>query len=143
MTDLVRIEPGKLAEQRRAMRSLAMSIREGVHPDAVRDWLVAVWQGRDPLTGEAVGLKDRAAALQMLVDRGWGQAAQHVVVEGQIRNELVMGAPRAARPQLTLEQINERRTALRRLGVQPKMLEASAVEHPSKITDREDAGDST
>lgn len=124
---------GILAEQRKALRSLAMSIREGVHPDSVRDWLVEVWKGRDPLTGEAVDLKNRAAALQMLLDRGWGQAAQHVIVEGEIRNELVMSTPRSARPQLTLEQINQRRAALRELGVQAKVIEATAVEtKPSK-----------
>ena len=127
---------GTSREQRKALRSLAMSIREGVHPDKIRDWLIEVWQGRDPLTGEAVDLKNRAAALQMLLDRGWGQAAQHVVIEGEIRNEVIQIAPQRARPNMTLEQINERRAQLRALGIKPKIIDAE-----SQPTKQLEAGD--
>jgi hypothetical protein len=130
------IHTGSNSEQRRALRSLAMSIREGVHPDQIRDWLVEIWRGRDPLTGEAVELKNRAAALQMLLDRGWGQAAQHVVIEGEIRNEVIQIAPKDARPAMTLEEINQRRRALREAGVVPKMIDVESA--PTKNADDTD-----
>ncbi len=119
---------GPVAASRGALRSLAMSIREGVHPDEIRDWLVTVWRGKDPLTGEAVDMKNRAAALQMLLDRGWGQAAQHVIVEGEIRTEQIADAPNAARVPMTLEQINARRAELRGMGVRAKVIDAEAHE---------------
>lgn len=119
--------PKTTLEMRRVQKSLAMSIRDGVHPDTIRDWLVSVWMGRDPLTGEAVDLKNRAAALQMLLDRGWGQAAQHVVIEGEIRNEVIQITPRDARPTYSLDEINARRAALRAAGVVPKVIDVNAT----------------
>lgn len=101
------------ADVRKAARSLAMSIRDGLHPDEARDWLLAVWRGKDPLTGEVVPIEVRERALKALMDRGWGQAAQMLVVEGQITNEIIATTETAARPVLTLEQINTRRAALR------------------------------
>lgn len=101
------------AEQRKAARSLAMAVRDGVRPDDVVKWLVEVWQGKDPLTGEVVPLEARERALKMLLDRGWGQAAQMLVVEGQVTNEVLATAPSSTRLPLTLDEINARRAALR------------------------------
>lgn len=101
------------ADVRKAARSLAMAIRDGVHPDEIKEWLVAVWRGKDPLTGEVVPLDARERALKILMDRGWGQAAQMLVVEAEVRTEIIAGTPELERPILTLEQINARRAALR------------------------------
>jgi hypothetical protein len=103
-------------ESRKAARSLAMAIRDGVKPEAVRDWLVGIWQtGKDPISGELVDMRHRMHALQMLTDRGWGQAAQMVVLEGTIKHEAALDAPPDERPRMTLAQIEERRRALRQL----------------------------
>lgn len=101
------------AETRKAARSLAMSIRDGLHPDEAREWLLAVWRGKDPLTGEVVPLDARERALKILLDRGWGQAAQMLVVEGEVRNEIIAAAPPIERRPMTLAEINARRAALR------------------------------
>lgn len=100
-------------ELRKANKSLAMSIRDGLHPDKVRDWLVSVWEGKDPLTGEIVPLEARERALKILLDRGYGQAAQMLVVEGHVTNEQIANAPPPDRAPMTLEEINARRAALR------------------------------
>lgn len=100
-------------ETRKAAKSLAMSIRDGLHPDEVREWLLSVWRGKDPLTGEVVPLEARERALKLLLDRGWGQAAQMLVVEGQVTNEIIAAAPLATRTPMTLDEINARRAALR------------------------------
>lgn len=118
---------GSNRETRKALKNLALSIREGCHPDEIRDWLIAVWKGKDPLTGEKVDLKNRAAALQMLLDRGWGQAAQHVIVEGELRTEMIANEPRKQRKPMSLEQINARRAELRALGITAKQ-QAEAID---------------
>lgn len=100
-------------EIRKANKSLAMSIRDGLHPDEVRDWLLSVWRGKDPLTGEVVPLEARERALKILLDRGHGQAAQMLVVEGHVTSEQIAALPPPDREPMTLEQINARRAALR------------------------------
>lgn len=100
-------------ETRKAARSLAMAVRDGVKPDEVVAWLVQVWQGRDPLTNEIVPLESRERALKLLLDRGWGQAAQMLVVEGEVRQEITAATPAPDRPTMTLDEINARRAALR------------------------------
>lgn len=124
-------------ETKRALKNLALSIREGVHPDEIRDWLVKVWRGIDPQTGVPVELKNRAAALQMLLDRGWGQAAQHVIVEGEIRTEMIASEP-SKRKQMTLEEINARRAELRAARVQPAIIDAHSTEHKQLPSGDED-----
>lgn len=118
---------GVSSATRRALKSLAMSIREGVAPDQIRDWLIQIWMGRDPLTGEAVSLKDRTAALQMLLDRGWGQAAQHVVIEGELRSEVIQVQPQNVRPDMTIEQVRARRAEIRS-AVRPRVLDVESTD---------------
>ena len=119
------------SETKRAMKNLALSIREGVHPDAMRDWLVSVWQGRDPLTSEpgVVDLKTRMQALQMLKEYGWGMAPQHHIIEADIRAEMIAQEAPASRKNMTLEEVNARRAQLRAAGVQPRIIDAKSTEH--------------
>lgn len=115
-------------ETRRALKNLALSIREGLHPDDMRDWLLSVWRGRDPLTGDAVDLKTRMQAMQTLKEYGWGMAPQHVIIEAEIRAEMIAAEAPAGRKQLTLEEINARRAQLRAAGINPKVIDVQPVE---------------
>lgn len=109
------------------LRSLALHIRDGVDPAELRDRLLSMARGRDPATGDTVSVLDQQRAMQMLFDRGWGQAAQHVVIEGEIRNEHVIAQP-PRKTTMTLDEINERRAKLRALGIKPKTIDVEAHE---------------
>ncbi len=111
-----------------AGRSLAMWIRDGVDPSELRDRLLMMARGRNPVDGTACTVLDQQRAMQMLFDRGWGQAAQHVIVEGEIRTELIGQGPQIVKPTATLEQIRTRRAELLSAGVKPKIIDAESVE---------------
>lgn len=111
-------------------KSLALWIRDGVDPGELRDRLLTMARGRDPATGEACTVLDQQRAMQMLFDRGWGQAAQHVVIEGEIRTELVGTTMQIVKPTMTLEEITKRRADLLALGVQRKVIDAESTVKP-------------
>lgn len=103
-------------ELRKATRSLAMAVRDGIKVDDVVRWLVSVWQGIDPAVpgqGVIVPLEARERALKMLLDRGWGQAAQMLVLEGELKHEAIVNAPPSERAPMTLAEIQSRRAAIR------------------------------
>jgi hypothetical protein len=75
---------GKHAPRRAAQKHLAAMIREAVPPEQIIEWLVSVWQGRDPLTGNATSMEERERALRLLLERGWGTAPQHLVLDAQV-----------------------------------------------------------
>lgn len=115
----------------RELRSLAMRIREDPRLDTLleRLWTMAI-DGMDPTTREKIDAKTQQYAARILLERGFGMPAMHVALEGEIRSEVqLLEPPKRAGQGLTLEQLNERRLALRALGVVPKVIEALAVEH--------------
>lgn len=119
---------GLSREKRRQLMSLALDIRSAVPVEDIRTWLVTIWQtGKDPLTGDAVDIKFRKECLEILLNRGWGQAAQHVVVEADVRSHVI---EQDAQPevQLTFEEIQARRRALRDLGIRARVIDASSFE---------------
>lgn len=119
---------GLTKEKRKQIMSLALEIRSAISVKDIREWLETIWlTGKDPLTGDAVDLKMRKECLQTLLDRGWGQAAQHVVVEADVRNH-VMAEDEAPEVKLTFDEIQERRKALRSLGVKARVIEAVSFE---------------
>lgn len=122
-----KLERGATGERRRALRSLAMHLRENPLMDKLiaNLWTMAV-EGRNPITNEPVDDKGQREAAKMILERAFGQPAQHVVLEGHVRNEVLAIAPRDDRPQLTLDEINERRRKLRDAGIKPKVIEAEA-----------------
>jgi hypothetical protein len=119
---------GPTIAMRKAYRSLALWIRDGVDVAELRDRLLQMARGIDPAKGEPIPVADQQRAIQMLFDRGWGQAAAHVIVEADIRNEVIANSPTRERPKLTLEEINERRARLRELGIKPKVIDAESTE---------------
>jgi hypothetical protein len=125
--------PRGIAGAVKATRSLALYIRDGVDPAELRDRLLSMARGCDPVTNEKCTVLDQQRAIQMLFDRGWGQAAQHVVIEGEIRTELLGAANLIVKPNRTLEQIELRRRELLAAGVKRKIIEATAIEHPKEI----------
>lgn len=122
---------GVSKSHRKELRSLALHIRECVNPAEIAERLLSMARGKDPATGEVVSVLDQQRAMQMLLDRGWGQAAQHVIIEGEIRSEVIADGPRIERPKMSLEEINARRKALRELGVKPKIIDAESSELPA------------
>jgi hypothetical protein len=40
----------------------------GLQPNEVRDFLLNVWRGHDPVSGQFVSLEERYRALEMLID---------------------------------------------------------------------------
>lgn len=116
-------------ESRKANKSLAMAIRDGVKPETVRDWLISIWQtGKDPTTGSVVDMRHRIACLQLLLDRGYGQSAQMLVVEGSVKHEVALSSPAEERPRLTLAEIDERRAALRKVLGPGPVIDVSSAE---------------
>jgi hypothetical protein len=112
---------------KRAMKNLALSIREGVHPDEMRDWLLAVWRGKDPLTGDLVDLKTRMQAMQTLKEYGWGMAPQHVIIEAEIRAQMIANDAPLTKREMSLDEINARRAQLREAGVKPKIIDVDGT----------------
>lgn len=104
---------GSTKEIQRAQRAIALVVRERVPPEVFVEWQVKIWQGHDarmaeddeglyatcychdPDPGEPARgfvpptLEQRNRAAQWLTDRGHGQAAQHHVVEGMIKQSTV------------------------------------------------------
>lgn len=99
--------------------SLAMCVRNEVRTIDVVNWLKEVWlYGREPGTDRTVDMATRMLALNTLLNRGWGAPAQHVIIEGEIRNEVSAAEP--VEVPVQLDEIRARRQALRsaRLGNQ-------------------------
>lgn len=118
---------GRPSYMRRQCASLALSIRNRVDPEEIVTWLRELWlEGKDPLTQLPAPLSLRVDALQILLNRGWGQAAQHVIIEADVRNTLTgnEGVPAPAE----LNDVRARRQALRGAGVRQKVIEGTAVE---------------
>lgn len=67
--------------------TLGMAVRQNVDPEEIVQFLMSVMRGEDP---SLVGIKtrDRVKAAEILANRGWGLPAQHVVVDGQLRDEM-------------------------------------------------------
>lgn len=124
--------PGGANQQRRIMKSLALHIRDRVDFDKVIDRLVTMTEGKDPATGEPITVHDQQAAAKILLERGFGMPAMHVALEGTVRNELVLAAPRPERPTMSIDEINERRAKLRALGIKPKVID---VEETPQLTE--------
>ena len=119
---------GQLQDRTKALRSLAMFVREKVDMERLVDKLEQMSEGKDPATGEAIPVREQREAIKMLLERGYGMPAMHVAIEGHVRQEIAIRAPREARPKLSLDEINERRAQLRGIGVKPKMIDAESVE---------------
>lgn len=120
--------PGGLtsATKKRTL-SLAVAVRSQVTTESIVEWLKKIWlEGKDPLCEEMVPLSQRMDALQILLNRGWGQPAQHVIIEADVRNTLT-GAEGAPAP-TQLEDVRARRQALRGAGVRQKVIEGTATE---------------
>lgn len=133
--------PRGVAGSIKATRSLALQIRDGVDPAELRDRLLTMARGRDPATGEACSVLDQQRAMQMLFDRGWGQAAQHVLVEAEIKTELVGSSMQIVKPTMTLEEITQRRAELLALGVKRKMIDAESTVRPQLPEETDDDTD--
>ncbi len=106
---------GQSAHDRRARMSLASVIRERVDPHDIVTWLECIRDGFDPADPRrdvaTVDLKTRIKAQRILLERGWGQPTQALVIEGLIRSEQITDdGPH--RPHRTIEQINARRVKL-------------------------------
>lgn len=117
-------ERGLHAPRQKAGRILAAAIRESVPAEAIVAWLVTVWQGRDPLTGEQVALADRREALKTLLERGYGTPAQHVVIDAQIQAALSRELPDASDAMEELD--DETLLKLERLGIGLPVLDAES-----------------
>ena len=73
---------GPVGATKRALRSLAIALREDTRLEDVVDNMFTLALGKDPLSGERIEPKDRIAATKMILERAFGQPAQHVVLEG-------------------------------------------------------------
>jgi hypothetical protein len=121
-------------EKRRQIVSLALSVRARVDPEEVVEWLYTVWKtGRDPLSSDlqptegVIDLKTRKDCLEMLLNRGWGMPAQHVVVEADVRTAVMGEVPPVPVPS-SLGDVRARRDALRNAGVKRRVIETTAFE---------------
>ena len=128
---------GASSASRRLRVSLASVVRERNDPNEICAWLECIRDGYDPADPKrdvvTVDLKTRMEAQRMLLERGWGQPAQHTVIEGLIRSEQFVGTD-TQRPKLTIAEINAKRQALRELlpvkQLQPAIIDADATEKP-------------
>lgn len=122
---------GFSTNQRAHLRSLALTVRRMLDPEECVQWLVTLWRdGKDSLRAdEVVDLKVRLEALQTLLNRGWGLPAQHVIIEGEIRNELIVNQT-VELPQ-DLDEVRKRRDALRAAGVKKKVIDVAGKEVPT------------
>lgn len=120
--------PGGLTSAiKRRTLSLAVAVRSQVSTQEIVDWLKKIWlEGKDPLLEVPVPLRERMDALQILLNRGWGQAAQHVIIEADVRGSLIGndGVPAPTE----LDDVRARRQALRGAGVRQKVIEGTATE---------------
>lgn len=126
--------PGGLtsATKKRTL-SLAVAVRSAVEPQVIVEWLQKVWlEGKDPLVDTPVPLKERMDALQILLNRGWGQAAQHVIIEADVRSTL-QGIEQAVVP-TTLEDVRAKRQALREAGARRKVIDAESTEQRKEMS---------
>lgn len=110
--------------------NLALDIRENVSAQQVREWLVKCWyEGQDPTTGDKLNIEFRKSCLDTLLNRGWGQAAQHVVIEGLLKQELVVS--QAVELPSDIDEVRKRRDALRSAGVKKKVIDVAGKEVPA------------
>lgn len=98
-------------EQRRNLTNLARHLRDTVDYVGLAKRIEALAFGRNPDTGEAVDDRTSLMAAQMLYDRGYGQAPQLVVLEGQLRSEQTT-APGEAFAKMSRAELEERRNRL-------------------------------
>lgn len=102
-------------------------MRSQVSTQEIVDWLKKIWlEGKDPLLEGAVPLRERMDALQILLNRGWGQPAQHVIIEADVRNTLI--GDQGTQTPSELDDVRARRQTLRGAGVRPKVIEGTCIE---------------
>lgn len=109
--------------------TMALSIQNKTTADEMRDWMYSIWHdGVDPLTKEAVlDLRMRWEVHKEYCNRGWGQPAQMVVVQADVKAFLANSEEDTFAP-VELDDVRARRQALRGAGVRPKIIEGTATE---------------
>ena len=155
--------PGGLTRgHRRALGTLATSIRSVLGDGRIEWWLMCMATGVDPddawdaehsvwerareddrvprvlADGRAIlrtiDLATRRWAAQTLVERGWGQAAQHVIIEAEVRSQIndAIAAGDDEMGALTDEQLRVLDTLARRRGAigHPSIVDADSTEVP-------------
>lgn len=93
-----------LKQQRRYEVSLNECIREGMHPEIIREYYKTILRGQNPILETRDGvdyviidpnpllpaptLEQRNAAMRALADRGYGLPAQSVTIDAEFRNKV-------------------------------------------------------
>jgi len=93
-----------LKQQRRYEVSLNECIREGMHPEIIREYYKTILRGQNPILETRNGvdyviidpnpllpaptLEQRNAAMRALADRGYGLPAQSVTIDAEFRNKV-------------------------------------------------------
>lgn len=122
-------------EKRKANVSLAMHIRETVNFPRMIERLEQMALGVNPATGEPIDDKGQRDAMRMLLERGHGMAAQHVVLEGILKSEITINA--SPHERMTLEQINARRAELALAKVKRLAIDVATTPRVTDDTDDE------
>ncbi len=121
--------PGGIpSAKKRMITNLAAQLRQECDVVDIASWLRSIWlDGKDPLTGDSIAtdVKVRMEALRIILDRGWGQAAQHVIIEAQVQ-QLQTADVIDLPPELG--DVRARRQGLRSAGVKTRVLDVEALE---------------
>ncbi len=129
---------GRPPELRKAMRNLALVVREGVPSEIMRDFHLMIAMGQSPLVvrasngdlevraeegGMAPTLDQRVAAMKFLTERGYGLPAQTINLEAELRAQIASTSESLPVGQLSPAAMRAIREAIRR-----PILDAASVE---------------
>lgn len=130
---------GRPPELRKAMRNLALVVREGVPSEIMRDFHLMIAMGQSPLVvrasngdlkvqaeegGMAPTLDQRVSAMKFLTERGYGLPAQTINLEAELRAQIASTSESLPVGQLSPAAMRAIREAIRARPV----LDAVSVE---------------